>query len=149
MRARDLAVKLPLVRLDDPVAKAVRVMADEGLPGLVIVDHKDIPRFVLRGTQVLRLLVSQYSDDPALARTVDEASADLFWSDVGVRSIDDCLAPAEAKRATVPSDATVLEVAITMSRLRSPIVAVVNEEGRINGCITLNRLLTATELPEP
>lgn len=147
MRAQDLAVEFPLIRLDDPVAKAVRVMVDENLPGLVVVDHMDVPQFVLRGTQVLRLMVAQYSNDSALARTVDEATADLFWSEVGARSISDCRQDDEVRRATVPPDATVLEVAITMGRLRTPIVAVVDEMGRLSGSITLNRLLTATAQP--
>lgn len=148
MRARDLAVKVPPVRVGDPVTRAVRVMVDEGLPGLVVVDQDDLPRFVLPGSQVLKLMVSQYSGDSALARTVDEAHADQFWIDLGARSVGDCVAPDQTKLVQqVREDATLLEVAIVMSRLRAPLVAVVDDDGRLTGCITLNRLLTTVAMP--
>jgi CBS domain-containing protein len=147
MRATDLAVKMPVVRASDSVAHAVRVMADNNLPGLVIVDEHERPRFVLRDTQVLRLMVSQYGNDSALARTIDEDSADQFWSGMVAQSITDYLEPAEGKSATVRCDATVLEVTVTMSRLRSPLVAVVDADQRLVGCITLNILLERAVLP--
>lgn len=147
MRARELAVKVPPVRVGDPVTRAVQVMVDEKLPGLVVVDQDDSPRFVLPGSQVLKLMVSQYSGDSALARTVDEAHADQFWVDLGARTVGDCVAPDQARLMQVREDATVLEVAIVMSRLRAPLVAVVDERGRLTGCITLNGLLTAVAMP--
>src|SRR5262245_27774476 len=80
---RDVAVSLPAVTVDDPVAKAVRVMAVGRLPGLVVVDGLSRPWVLLTATQVLRLVVpGSYQEDPALARTVDEQSADHFWLEV-------------------------------------------------------------------
>src|SRR6187431_2950617 len=80
MQARDIAINVPTVTVDDPVTKAVRVMAVNRLPGLIVVDDRGRPWTVLPGTQVLRLAVPQsYQEDPALARVVDEGHADLFW----------------------------------------------------------------------
>jgi len=147
MRARDLAVQVPPVRVGDPVSRAVKVMVNEGLPGVIVVDWDDRPRYVLPGSQVLKLMVSEYSDDSALARTIDEAHADQFWSDMGTRSIADCVDVEEAKLAKVRPDATVLEVVIAMSKLRTPLIAVVDETGKLVGCITLNGLLAVVALP--
>jgi len=147
MRAAELAVTTPTVRVGDPATRAVRVMTDERLPGLVVVDDDDRPQFVLPGSQVLRMLVSHYAGDTALARTIDEEHADQFWSDLGARTVNDCVSPERSKLAEVPQDATLLEVAILISRLRSPLVAVVDPDRRLVGCITLNALLTALALP--
>ncbi|WIY82192.1 CBS domain-containing protein [Propionimicrobium sp. PCR01-08-3] len=147
MKAKDLAIKLPPVRVGDPVSRAVKIMVNEGLPGLVVTDWDDKPRYVLADAQVLRLMVSQYLDDSALARTIDEASADQFWSDMGTRSLGECLEPDEPKFTKVRTDATVLDVVIAMSKSRTPLIAVVDETGKLTGCITLNGLLAAVALP--
>lgn len=88
MRARDLVSDCRTVRLDTPAIEAARLLADEDLAGLVVVDDRGLPLTVLAGTQVLRLGVPAYiQDDPALARVVDEASADVFLRELrGVRS---------------------------------------------------------------
>ncbi|MCG5213453.1 CBS domain-containing protein [Streptosporangium sp. KLBMP 9127] len=143
MQARDIAVTLPTVTVGDPVAKAVRVMALGRLPGLIVVDDQARPWTVLPGTQVLCLAVpGAYREDPALARTIDEAHADLFWEELGDLTVGDCLPRQPAKPVTVQLDATLLEVAALMARLRSPLVAVVDRDGALVGAITLERLLT-------
>ena len=147
MRAGELAIAVPTVRVGDPATRAVRVMTDERLPGLVVVDDHDRPQFVLPGSQVLRMLVSHYSGDAALARTIDEQHADQFWQDLGMRTVNECVSADRSKLAEVPADATLLEVAILISRRRSPLVAVVDDDRRLVGCITLNALLTALALP--
>ncbi|WP_049561788.1 CBS domain-containing protein [Nonomuraea sp. SBT364] len=84
MQARDIAVKVPTVTAGDPVTRAVRVMTLARLPGLIVVDDAARPRMVLTGTQVLRMTVpGAYQEDPTLARTVDEAHADMFWQERG------------------------------------------------------------------
>jgi CBS domain-containing protein len=144
MQARDIAVSLPTVTTSDSVAKAVRVMVIGRLPGLIIVDDRSRPKLVLPGTQVLRLAVpGSYQEDPALARTIDEAYADQFWQDLGNRTVGDCLPREHARPVTVPVDANLLEVAALMARIRSPIVAVVERDGSLAGAITLERLLTS------
>lgn len=148
MRAQDLALDVLTVTVGDPVTRAVRVMVDEQLSGLIVVDDAGRPELILPDTQVLRLLVTDYAGDPALARTIDEEHADRFWRALGTRTVGDCVgADRRTRPATVAADATLLEVSILMSRLRSPLVAVVAEDGRLTGCITLNRLLDALALP--
>lgn len=144
MQARDIAVNVATVTVDDPVAKAIRVMAVGRLPGLVVVDKRSRPTIVLPGTQVLRLAVPRpYQEDPALTRTVDEAHADEFWQELGSLSVGDCLPQQPVRPVTVRSDATLLEVASLMARMHSPLVAVVDKEGALIGAITLDRLLTS------
>lgn len=147
MNAGNIAVNLPTVTAHDPVAKAVRIMALGRMPGLIVVDGRGRPSSVLPGTQVLRLAVpGAYQEDPVLCRTIDEAHADLFWGELGELTVGDCLPSRPATPATVPPDATLLEVAALMARLRSPIVAVVGRDGVLLGAITLERLLTSLAL---
>ncbi|WP_200320290.1 CBS domain-containing protein [Prauserella cavernicola] len=147
MQAHEIAVNVPTVTIDDPVAKAVRVMAVGRLPGLIIVDDKARPRVVLPGTQVLRLLVpASYQEDPALIRTIDEAHADEFWSELGDRTVGDCLPKQPSKPVTVPAEATLLEVAALMARTHSPLVAVTSTGGTLVGAVTLDRMLTSLAL---
>lgn len=144
MQAIEIAVSVPTVTTDDPVAKAIRVMAVSRLPGLIVVDDQSRPMMVLPGTQVLRLAVpGSYQEDPALARTVDEAHADHFWLEAGDLTVLDCAPRPPAKPVTVRSDATLLEVAALMARQRSPLVAVVDGRGVLVGAITLERLITS------
>lgn len=147
MHASNIAVNLPTVTVHDPVTKAVRLMALGRMPGLIVVNDQGRPSCVLPGTQVLRLAVpGAYQEDPALCRTIDEAHADLFWGELGDLSVGDCLPRRPATPATVRLDATLLEVAALMARLRSPIVAVVGRDGVLAGAITLERLLTTLVL---
>ncbi|MFJ2029926.1 CBS domain-containing protein [Streptosporangium sp. NPDC087985] len=150
MQAREIAVELPTVTVRDPVAKAVRVMAAGHLPGLIVVDGRARPQMVLSGTQVLRMTVpGTYQEDPVLARTIDEAHADLFWQELGNLTVGDCLPRQPVRPVTVPLDATLLEVAALMARLRSPLVAVVDRAGVLVGAITLDRLLTSLAVADP
>ncbi|MFE6610921.1 CBS domain-containing protein [Amycolatopsis sp. NPDC057786] len=144
MRASDIAITVPTVTADDPVAQAIRVMAVSRLPGLIVVDHLSRPRMVLPGTQVLRLAVpGSYQDDPALVRAVDEEHADQFWQELGNLTVGDC-APARAvKPVIVRADATLLEIAALMARQHSPLVAVVDHHGVLLGAVTLERLVTS------
>ncbi|MEV4315028.1 CBS domain-containing protein [Actinocrispum sp. NPDC049592] len=130
--------------VDDPVAKAVRVMAVGRLPGLVVVDGLSRPRVLLTATQVLRLVVpGSYQEDPALARTVDEQSADQFWLEVAELTVGDCLPREPRKPVTVSAGATLLEVAAVLVRSNSPVVAMTGHGGVLAGVITLERLLTS------
>jgi len=149
MQARDIAVQVPTVTLEDSVATAVRVMALGRLPGLIVVDGRRRPRLVLPGTQVLRMAVPHaYQDDPALARAVDEAHADLFWEELNGLTVGDCVARGAGRLTSVRPDATLLEVAALMARLRSPLVAVV-EDHSLLGAVTLDRLVGSLALAGP
>lgn len=150
MKAREIAVKLPTVTATDPVARAVRLMVVNRLPGLIVVDEAGKPVAVLPGTQVLRLAIpGSYQSDPALARTIDEVHADLFWLEPGNLTVGDCLPHQAAKLATLPAEATLLEVATLMARQHSPLVAVVDSKGILIGAVTLERLLTSLAVAGP
>ncbi|WP_446666044.1 CBS domain-containing protein [Flexivirga sp. B27] len=144
MQAGDIAAHVPTVTVDDEVIRAVRMMAVSRIPGLIVVDDAARPVTVIPGSQVLRLMVpDSYRDDPALVRTVDESHADRFWSAVGRRAIADCLPVPIRPPVEVRRDATLLEVAALMARLRSPVIAVVEDDGTLYGAITLERLITS------
>ena len=93
MRARDLLTPYPTVTLDTPVVEAARLLADQNLPGLIVVDERrQAAVTILPGTQVLRLAVPGYcQDDPALARVVDEAHADAFLRTLAGRTVREAL----------------------------------------------------------
>ena len=96
---------------------------------------------MLPGTQVLRLAVPTYcQDDPALARVIDEAAADVFVNELGDRTVRECLPPQPRELPVVPPTATVLEMAALMARTRSPLVAVV-DRGRLPARSRCDRLL--------
>ncbi|MGP3920835.1 CBS domain-containing protein [Nonomuraea sp. 10N515B] len=141
MRARNLATGFPTVTLDTPIYEAARLLAEQDLPGLIVVDEQGLPSSILPGTQVLRLAVPGYcQEDPALARVVDEAHADLFLRSLAGKTVREAL-PREPRELPVTDpDATVLELAALMARTRSPLVAVV-DDGRLVGAVTLQALL--------
>lgn len=147
MLASDVAVDVPTVTVQTTVPEAVRVMTHAQLPGLIVVDDRGRPSMVVPGTQVLRMAVlNAYQEDPALVRTIDEAHADLFWQELGNRTIGDCLPFKATKPVTTPATSTLLELATLMARLHSPLVAVVDAKKQLIGGVTLNRLLVSLEL---
>jgi CBS domain-containing protein len=143
MRAGDLALTYPTVRSDTLAIEAARMLAGQNLPGLIVVDESGAPRTILPGTQVLRMAIPAYcQDDPALARVIDEAAADVFLRELGDRTVAATL-PREHRRElpVVDQAATVLEIAALMARTRTPLVAVVDSSGTLTGAITLDALL--------
>ncbi|MBA3489365.1 MAG: CBS domain-containing protein [Longispora sp.] len=142
MRAVELAIEYPTVALDTLAVEAARLLAGQNLPGLIVVDKAGLPVTILPGTQVLRLAVPSYiQDDPALARVVDEAHADLFLRELGQRTVADCLPREQRELPVVGPRATVMEIAALMARTRSPVVAVVEKGAGLLGAITLDVLL--------
>jgi CBS domain-containing protein len=142
MRARDLAVEFPTVTLDTPALDAAKLLAEQDLPGLIIVDDDGRPLSILPGTQVLRLAVPAYcQDDPNLARVVDEAHADLFLRRLDGKTVRECLPEQPRELPVADRKATVLELAALMARTRSPLAAVVDADGRLAGAVTLQSLM--------
>jgi CBS domain-containing protein len=142
VRARDLAVDFPAVRTDTPALDAARILAGQDLPGLIVVDDRGRPTTILPGTDVLKMAVPRYcQDDPALARVVDEAAADIFINELGDRTVAQVLPDRLRELPVVDDDATALEIAALMARSRSPLVAVVDAAGLLIGAVTLDGLL--------
>ncbi|MFI6800274.1 CBS domain-containing protein [Streptosporangium canum] len=141
MRARDLLTDFSTVTLDTSVLDAARLLAEQDLPGLIVVDESGLPFSILAGTQVLALAVPGYcQDDPALARVVDEAHADAFLHAVAGQTVRQALPPKPRELPVTDPGATVLEIAALMARTRTPLVAVVSE-GRLQGAVTLQALM--------
>lgn len=144
MRAKDLAEDYPMAHLDDDAYTAVRAMASQRRPGVVIMGEGGVPLHVLPGTQVLRFLVPRYvQDDPALARVFDESDAiEACVEKLSGRAVRELLPPKEKRTepAVVDGDATVMECAALMVRLRSPLLVVADGDV-VHGVITASHLL--------
>lgn len=139
-----MAEDLPTVRLEDDALLAATLIAQRRLPGVVVVDGTSgRPVAVLPGSQVLRFLVPHYvQEDPSLAGVFDEQAADRYAARLGDQTVRDLLPP-PAKRtelATVDGDATVIECAAVMARLRSPLVVVADGDV-VHGVLTASHLL--------
>ena len=145
MRARDLAEDLPAVAPDDSAWDAARLLATHRLPGIAVVGTDGRPVAVLAASQVLRHVVPGYiQEDPSLARVLDEPSADKLCKEgLAQQRVRDLLPSARHKveLAAVDGDATVVECAAEMARLRSPLLVVVDEGGAVHGVLTASHLL--------
>jgi CBS domain-containing protein len=137
-----LAAPFPTVTAQTSALEAARLLAGQNLPGLIVVDEQGRPATVLPGTQVLRMAIPSYcQDDPALARVIDEAAADVFLRGVGNRTVAELLPRDWRELPVVDPDATVLEIAAVMARSRSPLVAVAGRGQPMVGAITLDAML--------
>jgi CBS domain-containing protein len=144
MRARELAEAFPTVALDADLLTAARTMADQRQPGLIVCDREQHPYTVLPGSQALRYVVPKYiQEQPTLARAFDERAADELRDTLTRHTVRDVLPKPDDvdELPVVDGEATTLEVAALMVRLRSPLVAVIDGE-RVIGAITISRLLT-------
>lgn len=151
MRARDLVEDVATVRLGDDALQAVRMLADAGVPGLVVLDEDEdgMPFTVLPGHQVLRSVMPKYlQDDPHLARVYGEKAADEVFTQLRATTVRD-MVPSRRDIDDLPvvdGDATSLEIAAVMGRTKNPIV-VVMEDKMVLGVITVAHLL-AVLLPQ-
>lgn len=155
MRALDLLEHHPMVSRTTAAREAVRLMVDEELPALVVRGDAERPFTVLPAHQVMSFVVPTYAqDNPALARVVDERTADTIARALDGKTVGDLL-PHRDHRTAVPrvdDDATLLEVAAAMAGSRSPLV-VVGRGNEIIGVVTARRLLgvlfPGADLPQP
>ncbi len=133
-----------MVHIDSDALEAVRLLAEHRLNGLVVVtDSSEKPYAVLPASQVVRFIVPGYvQDDPGLAGVLTESMADHAAEQLQGKTIRELL-PRERQHVPVANaDDTIIEVAEIMSRMHSPLVAVV-QSGRLHGVITASRLLSA------
>jgi len=139
-----MAEDLPTVRLDDDALHAANLIARRRLPGVVVVDGgSGRPVAVLPGSQVLRFIVPYYvQEDPSLAAVFDERTADQCAASLRGQTVRELL-PHESKRtelAMVDGDATAIECAAVMVRLRSPLLVVADGD-TVHGVLTASHLL--------
>jgi len=155
MTARKLAQPFPLVTPETEAMEAARLMAEKRLAGLIVCGEDGRPYTVLPGSEVLRFLIPTYvQDDPALARALDERASDELLRKLVHATVRDLLPqpPDYDELPVVDADATSLEVAAVMARMRSPLVAVVEDldgRNRVVGAITVSRLLDHLLPPAP
>jgi CBS domain-containing protein len=142
MRAGDVAEPFPTVGMRTDALVAARTMGDRRLPGLIVCDDAGRPHTILPGSQVVRFMIPAYvQDDPTLARVYGESASEKLMHKLAGRTVQDLL-PERQDRDELPivgEDATILEVAALMARMRSPLVAVVEGE-RVVGAVTVSRL---------
>lgn len=142
MHAGELAEPFPIVDLGTDVLTAAQTMGHRRLPGLIVCKDDGHPHTILPGSQVLRFMIPAYvQDDPALARVYGERASEKLMTKLSGRTVRDLL-PEPQDRDELPvvePDATLLEVAALMARVRSPLVAVV-DNGRVMGAVTVSRL---------
>ncbi|MCG5219942.1 CBS domain-containing protein [Streptosporangium sp. KLBMP 9127] len=147
MQAADLVEPYPTVEIDSDALDAARLLAEQRLVGLIVVDADGRPQAVLPGSQFLRIAVPQYvQSDPALARVVDERHADRMCTTLAGKRVRDVLPDEKLKPAIVDPDATALEIAALMTQSHTPLVAVMDGTdylGAITASGLLRRLLNA------
>jgi CBS domain-containing protein len=141
MRAGELVEEYLVVGLDDDGFEAARLLAERRLPGLIVVDTQGHPHTVLPGSQVLRFVIPRHvQEDIALARVFDERHADVMAARLRGTPVRELLPRVPVELSVVTHDATAMEIAAVMARLRSPPVAVVRDR-EIVGAMTAPRLL--------
>ena len=145
MKARDLAVPYPTVRMDTDALTAARLLTEHNRPGLIVVDDDDHPIAVLPGSQVLRALIPSYiQDDPTLARVLDEEYADAICDKLAEHTVRELVPKDRPALPVANDDDTVLEIAAMMAANRSPLVAVLDGKGKqasLLGAVSVHDLL--------
>ncbi|SPM41962.1 CBS domain [Mycobacterium numidiamassiliense] len=143
MHAADIAEDFPVITIDAEAIVAVRMIAEQTLPGILVVDASGGPFAVLPASQVVRFIVPRYvQDDPVLAGVLSETVADHIAERLSGKAVGAMLPDHLVDVPPAQFDDTVLEVAAKMARLRTPLIPVV-KQGRLLGVITASRLLAA------
>lgn len=143
MRAQDMAEEFPVITVDSDALEAVRTLAQQRLPGILVVDAAGKQYAVLPASQVVRFIVPRYvQDDPPLAGVIHESMADRIAERLHGKTVRDMLPDHLIDVPPANFDDTIIEVAEKMARLRSPLIAV-TKDGRLQGVITASRLLAA------
>ena len=142
MRASDVVQTLPAARLHDAVLPAMRTAAGRALPGLVVVDEQDRVAACVSLTDLLGAVLPRYlRDEPCLARTVGEGHADRVAEGLVEVAVRDVVGDVTERVPVVRADATPVELAETMSRLRCALVMVEQRGTGVLGVVTAARLL--------
>ncbi|MBF6132775.1 CBS domain-containing protein [Nocardia otitidiscaviarum] len=143
MHAAQLAEEFPVVSLDTDALEAAGLMAEHRLPGIMVMGPDGCPAAVLAAWQVVRFIIPKYvQDDPSLAGVLDEPMCDKTVKRLRGKKVRDVMPDKPGGIPTARPDDTIVEVAATMARHRSPIVAVLDGR-RLLGVVTSSRLLAA------
>jgi CBS domain-containing protein len=141
VRASEIDEEFPVADIDSSALEAARMVAERGLPGIVVLTADGQLYTVLPASQVVRFIVPSYvQDDPLLARVLAESLADRAAEKLRGKTIRELLPQNQRMLAAADADDTIIEVATIMGRLRSPLIAVI-KQGKLHGVITASRLL--------
>ena len=141
MQAAEIDEQFPVVDIDSSALEAARMLAEHSLPGIVIVTADGQLYAVLPASQVVRFIVPTYvQDDPLLAGVLAESMDDRAAEKLGGKTLRELLPQHQLAPPAVNAEDTIIEVAATMERRRSPLIAVM-KQGRLHGVITASRLL--------
>ena len=144
MRAAEIDEEFPVVDIDSPAVDAARMLAEHGLPGIVVVTADGQLYAVLPASEVVRFIVPSYvQDDPLLAGVLAESMADRAAEKLSGKTLRELLPRHQLTLPAVNADDTIIEVAAMMERLRTPLIAVM-KQGKLHGVITASRLLAVT-----
>ncbi|MFP1626344.1 CBS domain-containing protein [Streptomyces sp. 5K101] len=144
MRARDLAEPYPFVTTDDDAIDAARMLAEQSLPALLVLDTDNQPYAIVPGSQLIRQLLPAYiAEDPALAGVVVEQHNGELAERLAGLTVAEWVPRRLYAPPVVGPDARPLEVAALMARTHSPLVAVIE---RGSDGVTLLGTITAARL---
>ena len=143
MRAEELDEQFPIVAVNSEALDAARLIAEHGLPGLIVTDASRKPCAVLLASEMLRFVVPRYvQDDITLAGVLGDALADSASENLAGKTVGDLLPKQPRAVPSVNARDGVIKVAAEMAQQRSPLIAVI-ENGKLHGVITAARLLAA------
>lgn len=143
MRAEDLDEQFLIVQVESDALEAARLIAEHGLPGLIVTDASRKPCAVLLASEMLRFVLPRYvQDDITLAGVLGDALADSASENLAGKTVGDVLPKQPRAVPSVNARDGVIKVAAEMAQQRSPLIAVI-ENGKLHGVITAARLLAA------
>lgn len=125
MRASQIMQDLPVYFANEAAMVAIRQVAHDDLPGFVVIDPHTQWLTALSLMDLLGLLLPEYvRQSQAIALVYDEESADGLAQRAAGVSLGELLCAHDRRGAEVSADATLVEMAEMMTRLRSPILLV-------------------------
>lgn len=142
LRARELAGPQPTLRADASAAEAALVLVRIETSAALVTDAQERFVGVVSDEDLLRTLLPGYiGDAEALARVLEEGTAEQLWRRLETRTLRDLMTQDRPEEPVVDGDATLVEIASVMVRADVRLVAVV-EEGRLIGGVTMDHLLS-------
>ncbi|MFE0130993.1 CBS domain-containing protein [Streptomyces sp. NPDC059037] len=145
MRAHDLAEPYPTVSTDDDAVDAARLFVERKLPALLVLDRDQRPYAIVPGSQLLRVAVPDFVlDEPSLAVKAGDTDLEMLTEQLSGMTVAQWLPPRRILPTVVGPGASAMEIAALMVRTHTPLVAVVESDGRgtrTTGAITAARLM--------
>lgn len=147
MLAHHIAVDIPVCFADEDALAAVGRLAHNRLPGLAILDPQTYRLTVVGATDLLTLALPSYlHESPTLARVCDEEQAHRMVDGLVGQSLGDLLRVSRLEPVEILADATLVEVAWVLTRLRRTIALVRGAGPRHGGrvpVVTVDAVLAA------